>query len=230
MIKIRKANERGHTQLEWLDSYHSFSFGEYHSLKHMGLSDLRVINEDKINPGSGFGKHPHKDMEIITYVVEGALEHKDSLGTGSVIRPGEIQRMSAGTGIEHSEFNHSNRHVLHLLQLWIRPEVNAIAPSYEQKKIPYRTNELILIGSSHPTKEAIKIHQDIRLFVAYLTAPYTLFYHFPLKRRGWLQLIKGIIDLNGSILSAGDGASIQQEENISCKCITDAQLLFFDLK
>lgn len=230
MLTVRKAIERGHTQLAWLDSYHSFSFGEYHDLKHMGFSDLRVINEDKINPAGGFGLHSHNNMEIITYIVAGALTHKDSLGTGAVIRPGEIQRMSAGTGIKHSEFNHSNRSPVHLLQLWIRPEIDEIAPGYEQKKIHHQFNEFILIGAPIPQKNTVMIHQDVQLFVAYLNSSHILSYSFKPTRVGWLQLIKGIIKINGIILSAGDGVGITTESNITIKCLSDAELLFFDLK
>jgi redox-sensitive bicupin YhaK (pirin superfamily) len=230
MINIRKADERGKTQIDWLESHHSFSFGDYYDQSYMGFSDLRVINEDFINANRGFGAHPHKNMEIITYVVEGALEHKDSLGTGSIIRPGEIQRMSAGTGIQHSEFNPSNHHSLHLLQIWILPETIGITPGYEQKQINKINNQLILIGSQDIKEEAVTIHQDVKLFVAFLTSNHSVSYDFKQQRQGWIQLIKGQIEINGQALSAGDGASISRENTITITCLQDAELLFFDLR
>ena len=166
MITIRKSTDRGQSQLPWLQSFHTFSFAGYHDPKFIHFGPLRVINEDTIKTGRGFGKHPHKNMEIITYVVEGSLEHKDSLGTGSIIKPGEIQRMSAGQGIEHSEFNHSDTDLLHLLQIWILPEKTDQPSSYEQKPINKKHNELILIGSRDGSAEAVTIHQDVNLFNA----------------------------------------------------------------
>lgn len=229
MITIRKSNDRGQSQLAWLQSFHTFSFAEYHDPKFVHFGPLRVINEDTIKSGRGFGRHPHKNMEIITYVVEGSLEHKDSLGTGSIIKPGEIQRMSAGQGIEHSEFNHSDTDLLHLLQIWILPENTDITSSYEQKPISKKHNEFILIGSRDGGAETVTIHQDVNLFVAYLTPNHTLKYELKEGRKGWLQLIKGKIDLNNHILSAGDGVSIKEEKELTLHSYKNAELLFFDL-
>ena len=229
MITIRKSTDRGQSQLPWLQSFHTFSFAGYHDPKFIHFGPLRVINEDTIKTGRGFGKHPHKNMEIITYVVEGSLEHKDSLGTGSIIKPGEIQRMSAGQGIEHSEFNHSDTDLLHLLQIWILPEKTDQPSSYEQKPINKKHNELILIGSRDGSAEAVTIHQDVNLFVAYLMPNHTLKYELIKKRKGWLQLIKGKIELNGQILLAGDGAGIKEEKELSIHSYENAELLFFDL-
>src|SRR6478672_384909 len=170
MIEMRKSTERGHANHGWLDSYHSFSFADYYDPKHMGFASLRVINEDIVEPGKGFGTHAHRDMEIITYILEGALEHKDSMGTGSIIRPGEIQRMSAGTGVTHSEFNPSRAQPVHLLQIWILPEARGLKPSYEQKQFSRDEirGKLRLIASREPADEAVKIHQDVRLFATSL--------------------------------------------------------------
>ena len=229
MIIIRKANERGNSQMDWLNSFHTFSFADYYDPNHMGFGNLRVINEDTVQPDNGFGRHPHKNMEIISYVVHGSLEHKDSLGTGSVIKPGEIQCMSAGTGVEHSEFNHSKTEYLHFLQIWIIPEKNGIEPGYQQKAIAKVNNQLILIGSRAGEGEAITIHQDVKLFVAYLTADHAVQYQFNEKRRGWLQLVKGEINLNGNHLFAGDGAAIFDQTKIDVACYQNAELLLFDL-
>jgi len=229
MIYIRKSNERGNSQIGWLNSLHTFSFGEYYDPKFMGFGDLRVINEDTVQPGYGFGKHPHNDMEIISYVVEGSIEHKDSMGTGSVIRPREIQRMSAGTGVQHSEFNHSKTELLHFLQIWILPEKTGLQPSYEQKRIPDLVNQLILIGSREGGEHAITIHQNVKLYVAYLAENHSIKYEFKKERKGWLQLIKGSIVLNGEQLSAGDGAAITDESEIHIESTNNAELLLFDL-
>lgn len=229
MILIRKSNDRGNSKTDWLDSFHTFSFGHYHDPNFMGFGYLRVINEDTVQPGNGFGKHPHNNMEIISYVIDGSLEHKDSMGTGSVIQPGEIQRMSAGTGVEHSEFNHSKTDLLHFLQIWIIPEKKQLTPSYEQKIIPKENNKLILIGSRDGKDNAITIHQDIKLFSAYLIKNNLISYKFENNRTGWLQLIKGKINLNNQLLSAGDGAAIKNANHIEITCVENAELLLFDL-
>lgn len=229
MIIIRKAQQRGNSQTGWLNSYHTFSFADYYDPKYMGFSSLRVINEDTVQPAMGFGRHSHNNMEIISYVVDGALEHKDSLGTGSTIRPGEIQRMSAGTGIQHSEFNHSDSELLHFLQIWIIPEKDGLTPGYEQKKIPTISNQLILIGAKEQHHDAILIHQDVKLYVAYLGKGNSLSHEFKPHRRGWLQLVKGKITLNGQELTAGDGAAITQEAIINIDGIENAELLLFEL-
>jgi redox-sensitive bicupin YhaK (pirin superfamily) len=228
MITLRKSHDRGTNQINWLHSLHTFSFGNYYDPEFMGFGSLRVINEDIVQPGYGFSKHPHENMEIITYVVEGSLEHKDSMGTGSIIRPGEIQRMSAGTGVEHSEFNHSTTELLHLLQIWIIPKKNGLQPSYEQKNIPQENNKFLLIGSHDGGDHAVTIHQHIKLFVAYLTKNHSINYTLKKEKHGWLQLIKGKITLNKHSLSAGDGAAIIKEDKIEITCEEDAELLLFD--
>ncbi|MBA3661103.1 MAG: pirin family protein [Gammaproteobacteria bacterium] len=230
MIYIRKSNARGRSQLTWLDSFHTFSFGEYYDESFMGFGSLRVINEDTVKPSMGFGKHPHNNMEIISYVIEGALEHQDSMGTGSVIKPGEIQRMSAGTGVEHSEFNHSKSNALHFLQIWIIPEKQGLKPSYEQITIPKENNKLILIGSRHAQNGSMTINQDIALYVAYLSPPHRIDYEIKKKRGVWIQLVKGDLILNGQSLSAGDGATVFDENMIEIEALTDSELLLFDLK
>lgn len=229
MIIIRKANDRGNGQHGWLNSFHTFSFAGYHDPKFMGFGDLRVINEDTVQPGRGFGRHAHHDMEIISYVIEGSLEHKDSLGTGSIIKPGEIQRMSAGTGVEHSEFNPSATDILHFLQIWIIPEKRGLKPEYEQKSITKKPNELILIASRDGGNNTLIVHQDVALFVAYVMTNHSVNYPFSQDRTGWLQLVKGEITLNGNLLGAGDGAAIFNESNVEITGLQDAELLLFDL-
>lgn len=228
MIYIRKSQERGLGRTQWLNSLHTFSFADYYDPQFMGFGNLRVINEDTVQPGFGFGKHPHNNMEIISYVVEGSLEHKDSMGTGSVITPGEIQIMSAGTGVEHSEFNHSKTDLLHFLQIWIIPEKSNLKPSYQQKKIQQTKNIWILIGSREQQDSAVKINQDVDLFAAFITPNNSLDYELQNNRMAWLQLIKGKITLNNQEILAGDGVAIENEK-IHIKCLEDAELLFFDL-
>ncbi len=228
MITIRKAVDRGLTEIEWLVSHHTFSFGEYYDPVYMGFNSLRVINQDIVQPGKGFETHEHREMEIISYVIEGALQHKDSIGTGSIIKPGEIQRMSAGTGVAHSEFNASKTDPVHFLQIWIKPNQTGLEPSYEQKTLPQsKMNELILIGSPIGGEQAITIHQDVYLYVAYLDKNNTIEYEFKNDRKGWFQLIKGKIKLNGEELEAGDGAMLIEEVNISIECLEEAELLLF---
>lgn len=229
MIHLRKSSDRGHSQTDWLNSYHTFSFADYYDPAFMGFGSLRVINEDTVQPDKGFGRHPHDNMEIISYVVEGSLEHKDSMGTGSVINPGEIQIMSAGAGVEHSEFNHSTSNVLHFLQIWIVPEISELKPTYQQNTISKIQNSLILIGSQEGKNGAVTIHQDINLYAAYLTPTHAIDYTFQTNRIGWLQLIKGSCDLNGQLLSAGDGAAIKDESFIHIRCVEAAEFLLFDL-
>lgn len=227
MIHIRKNQDRGKSQTNWLNSSHTFSFANYYDPQFMGFGCLRVINEDTVQPGFGFGKHPHDNMEIISYVVEGELEHQDSMGNGSIIRPGEIQIMSAGTGVEHSEFNHSKNALLHFLQIWIIPEKADLTPSYQQIVIEKANNTFILIGSRDEQENAITIHANVNLYAAFLTQ--NSFTDYPLKNKmGWLQLIKGAIKLNDKELFAGDGAAIQNED-LYIHCVKDAEMLFFDL-
>ncbi len=230
MIIIRKSNDRGLTEIDWLKSYHTFSFGNYYDPKHMHFGDLRVINEDRVQPGQGFGKHAHEDMDIISYVVEGALEHKDSMGTGSVIKPGDIQRMSAGTGVTHSEFNHSKKDIVHFLQIWIIPNKSNINPSYEQKVIPRTTlNHLHLIGSPNGGENAITIHQNVNLYAAYLSENSAVKHELRNGHKAWLQLIKGAIKVNDQTLSEGDGAAITDEKTIQVESAKNAEFLLFDL-
>jgi redox-sensitive bicupin YhaK (pirin superfamily) len=229
MIIIRKANTRGHSQIGWLSSYHTFSFGDYYNPDHMGFGNLRVINQDTVQAGKGFGKHPHKDMEIISYVISGSLAHEDSLGTGSVIMPGEIQRMSAGTGVQHSEFNQSLTDELHFLQIWIIPSEAGIQPGYEQKTISKIENQFILIGSPNPADHSVQIHQNVQLYAAYTTRDSTLTYKLDENHNGWVQLIKGSITLNGQTLAAGDGAAITDDTMITIQSHELSEFLFFDL-
>jgi quercetin 2,3-dioxygenase len=229
MISIRSANDRGHTKTDWLHGRHSFSFAEYHDPNHMHFGHLRVINEDVVQPGKGFAMHRHHDMEIITYIIEGALEHKDSMGNGSIIKPGEIQRMSAGTGVYHSEFNPSKTETVHLLQIWITPEKIGLTPSYEQKTIQQVKNKFVLIGSSDGRDNSITIHQNVNLYVAYLSKDSTINYSINTNRKIWIQLIKGIITVNDNALAAGDGAAITHEKQLDISCQQDAELLLFDL-
>lgn len=228
MIEVRKGYSRGKSHNYWLNSFHTFSFGDYFEPEFMGFSSLRVINEDTVQPGEGFGRHPHKNMEIITYVIEGSLEHKDSMGTGTVIRPGEIQCMSAGTGIQHSEFNHSSTNIVHFLQIWIIPEKQNLKPQYQQESMPVRDNELLLIGA-HEGDNIIKINQDVKLYRGLFTFNHEMDYRFSNDRCGWLQLVKGELLLNNHQLVAGDGAAITTEE-ININSTRDAEFLLFDLK
>lgn len=228
MIQIRKSSDRGKTKIDWLDSSHTFSFADYYDPEFMRFGDLRVINEDIVQPGKGFERHAHRDMEIISYIIEGALAHKDNMGNGSVIKPGEIQVMTAGEGIEHSEFNHSKSELVHFLQIWIAPERFGLTPSYEQKIIKSIPNEWILIGAKEGGDAAVTIHQDICMYVAFMQKHDTLKYTLDKNRMGWLQVVKGTIKLNDRSLSAGDGAAIQ-DESLIIDCIENAEILFFDL-
>jgi quercetin 2,3-dioxygenase len=232
MIEIRSAQDRGAANFGWLDSRHTFSFGEYRDPNHMGFADLRVINEDKVAPSQGFPTHGHQDMEIITYVLAGALEHKDSLGNGSVIHPGDVQRMSAGTGIRHSEFNASTTESVHLLQIWILPGVKGIAPGYEQKNfgIDQRQGQLKLVGSPDGRAGSITIHQNVYFYAAVLSAGAAVEHSLAADRVAWVQVAKGSIQLNDRSLSAGDGAAISQESFIKLQSMSaDTEVLLFDM-
>lgn len=232
MLKIRSAQDRGMANFGWLDSRHTFSFGNYHDPKYMGFADLRVINEDIVAPGQGFPTHGHQDMEIVTYILEGALEHKDSIGTGSVILPGDVQRMSAGTGIRHSEYNASQSETVHLLQIWILPEQKGIAPSYEQKNFTEadKLGKLRLVGSRDGRDGSVIIHQDINLYAAALPAGESVSYTFATGRVGWLQVARGSVQLNEHQLKAGDGVAIDRETNIDIRGIDrDTEVLLFDM-
>ena len=233
MITIRPAQDRGTANFGWLDSRHTFSFGNYYEPNQMGFANLRVINEDKVTPGQGFATHGHRDMEIISYVLEGALEHKDSIGTGSVIRPGDVQRMSAGTGIRHSEFNASQTKPVHFLQIWIMPEQEGIEPSYEQKEFSdaEKRGRLRLVGSRDGRDGSITIHQDVDLYTTLLQAGEEVSHSLAAGRVAWLQVARGAVQLNGQRLTAGDGAAISQESLITLQGTAndDAEALLFDL-
>ncbi len=231
MINLRKSEARGHLNFGWLDTFHTFSFGEYYDPNHMGFRELRVINEDRVAPGKGFGTHPHRDMEIVTYVLQGALEHKDSMGNGSVIRPGDVQRMSAGTGVTHSEFNSSPTEEVHLLQIWILPQKAGLTPSYEQKNFPNSSKEgvLKLIASEDGREGSVRLHQDVSLYASILKAGKTLDYSLHSKRFAWIQMIRGELEIGEFVLKAGDGASVENEEKIVLKAKQDSEILLFDL-
>jgi redox-sensitive bicupin YhaK (pirin superfamily) len=231
MIVVREGARRGHTQLGWLDSYHTFSFGEYRDPNHMGFRCLRVINDDRVIPGGGFATHSHRDMEIISYVMSGALSHRDSLGTTSVIRPGEVQRMSAGSGITHSEFNHSATEPVHFLQLWIVPSERGIKPGYEQREFPraQRRNRFQIVADRAGTDGALTIHQDARLLVADLEAQQTVSHAFAPGRYGWLHVASGVASIQGDELRAGDGVAFSAEASFTLTSPVGAELLLFDL-
>ncbi len=231
MIVVRDRGRRGHTQLGWLDSRHTFSFGDYHDPNHMGYRSLRVINDDRVIPGAGFATHRHRDMEIISYVLSGALAHKDSIGTGSTIRPGEVQRMSAGTGIMHSEFNASATESVHFLQIWILPETRGIAPGCEQKQFApeERRNRFRLVVDRRGGDGAVTVHQDLRLYAATLDSGTRLTQSLPAGRHAWLQVAQGVVALEGDELREGDGAAISGEASITLETTTGAELLLFDL-
>ena len=231
MIKIRKSEARGVSRLGWLDSRHTFSFADYYDPEHMGFRQLRVINEDRVQPGQGFPPHSHKDMEIVTYVVEGALEHKDSLGNGSIIRPGEVQRMSAGRGITHSEFNPSGTEPVHFLQIWILPEAPGLSPSYEQKPIDLSSayGHFRLLASRQSSQDAVKVHQDADISVAILKGGHKLLHRLRSGRGAWLQIVRGEVTLNAFTLSAGDGAAISAELELKIEAAQGSELLLFDL-
>ena len=231
MIKVRRAEERGAANFGWLDSKHTFSFGHYYDPEHMGFGPLRVINEDRVEAGQGFDTHGHKDMEIISYVLEGALEHKDSIGTGSVIRPGDVQRMTAGSGIRHSEFNHSKTEPVHFLQIWVLPQREGLDPGYEQKSFSRedRSGALRLLASPSGEGGALTIHQDVSLYGALLGEGDELSHAVKPGRRVWVQLARGSVTVNGERLSAGDGAAASDEPLITIAATSDAELLLFDM-
>jgi len=232
MITVRPAAERGTADLGWLDSRHTFSFGDYHDPKQMGFGPLRVINEDRVRPGAGFDTHGHKDMEIISYVLEGALEHKDSIGTGSVIRPGDVQIMSAGTGIRHSEFNHSKTEPVHFLQIWVLPDRRGLAPRYDQKTFAEseKRGQLRLVGSPDGRDGSILIHQDVEIYDALLGMSDTVRRPLPAGRKSWVQVVRGAVDVNGKAAGAGDGIAIEGEAALTITSRADgSEILVFDL-
>jgi redox-sensitive bicupin YhaK (pirin superfamily) len=231
MIQIRKAEDRGHANHGWLDTYHTFSFSSYQDPEHMQFRSLRVMNEDVVAPGQGFGTHPHHDMEIVTYVLEGALEHKDSMGNGEVLRPGEFQRMSAGTGITHSEFNPSDSESVHLYQIWLAPERTGIEPSYEQKQFPLeeRHNRLRLVASRDAESGSLRIHQDACIYLANLDEDKRIGHQLAASRHAWLQVLRGTIVLNGESMSTSDGAAISSESTLEITASANAEVMLFDL-
>lgn len=232
MLAIRKATDRGTSNFGWLDSKHTFSFGGYMDPRNMGFSDLRVINEDRVAPGAGFGTHGHRDMEIISYVVEGELAHKDSMGTGSVIRPGDVQRMSAGTGVTHSEMNASEENPVHFLQIWILPETKGLAPSYEQNYFAPETrqDQWKLVGSRDGREGSVTIHQDVSLYAATLSENAKLSYELAPNRKAWLQVVKGALQLDGQTLAAGDGLAFADLDTLSVLGSDQStEVLLFDL-
>ncbi|HEX7927049.1 MAG TPA: pirin family protein [bacterium] len=231
MLYVRKSNERGHFNHGWLDTYHTFSFADYYDPRFMGFRHLRVINEDTVDPGQGFGTHPHRDMEIITYVTQGALEHKDSMGTGSVIRPGDVQRMTAGTGVTHSEFNASETEPVKLLQIWIMPEKRNLQPSYEQKSIPIdqANGSLRLVASPDGRDGSVTVHQNVSLYAAKLPAGGKAEHALGPERHAWLQVVRGGVTANGETLQAGDGLAVSEEAAMKLEAKDGAEVLVFDL-
>jgi len=231
MLTLRPANARGHADHGWLNTFHSFSFADYHDPANMGFSALRVINEDVVAPGQGFGTHPHRDMEIITIVLSGQLQHKDSMGNSAVIRPGEVQHMSAGTGVQHSEFNPDPATPVHLMQIWIEPNQTGVTPRYAQKPFTAeeRRDQLRLVASSDGRDGSIPIHQDARLFVSTLSPDATVSHTLDQGRKAYLHVAHGSLTLNGQPLGAGDGVRIQDESVLAIAGVDTADLLLFDL-
>ncbi len=231
MITIRRADERGHADHGWLDSRHTFSFADYHDPAHMGFRALRVINEDRITGGQGFGTHPHRDMEIISYVLEGGIEHKDSMGTGSVIRPDDVQRMSAGTGVTHSEFNASKSEPAHFLQIWIQPSARGIKPGYEQKAFPRseKLGRLRVVASPDGRDGSVTIHADALLYAGCFEAGQTSELALPRGRQAWVQVARGNVRVNGRDLVAGDGAALADEPLVKIEGLGGGEVLVFDL-
>lgn len=231
MIQIRKAQERGHFDFGWLNTYHTFSFGDYYDPKNMGFRSLRVINEDVVQPSRGFPTHGHRDMEIVTYILQGAIEHRDSMGTGSIIRRGDAQRMSAGTGVRHSEANPSPDEAVHLLQIWILPEEEGRPPEYEEKKFSddEKRNKLRLIVSPGGENGAVRIHQDARIYAALLENGQVVTHQLAQGRHAWLQVAAGAVNINDVSLKQGDGAAISMESELRITAAEPAEVLLFDL-
>lgn len=231
MITIRKSEDRGHFDFGWLDTYHTFSFDQYHDPAHRHWRSLRVINEDRVQPGQGFPTHSHRDMEIITYIISGALEHSDSMGNGSVIRPGDVQRMSAGTGVSHSEVNPSEAETVHLLQIWVLPERHGLPPSYEEKHFndEDRRGRLRLIAANDGREGAVTIHQDVQIYAALLETGQAVVYAPNEGRYAWLQVARGRVSLNEVELKQGDGAAVRRESELTITAHDQAEILLFDL-
>ncbi|MFO1463058.1 MAG: pirin family protein [bacterium] len=231
MFSVRRAEERGHFDHGWLNTYHTFSFGDYFDPHFMGFRDLRVINEDYVQPGKGFPTHPHRDMEILTYVLAGALEHRDSMSNGSVIKPGEVQRMSAGTGVTHSEYNASTEDLVHLLQIWILPKARGQVPSYEQKQFlpEQKKGKWLLVASPNGVQGSVTIHQDVYVHASLVAPNEELFYQVRPGRHVWVQVARGEIQLNGEPLKAGDGAALSEVATVDVQGKRDAEVLLFEL-
>jgi len=231
MITIRKSEDRGHVDFGWLDTYHTFSFDQYYDPAHMHFRSLRVINEDRVQPSHGFPTHSHRDMEIITYILSGALEHRDSMSNGSVIRPGDVQRMSAGTGVSHSEFNPSDAETVHLLQIWVLPERHGLPPSYEEKHFSEEEwrGRLRLIAANDGREGAVTIHQDAQIYAAVLEAEQTVVHTLDENRSAWLQVARGTILLNEMELKQGDGAAVRRESELTIAAHDQTEVLLFDL-
>ncbi len=231
MLTIRKSQKRGHANRGWLDSYHTFSFANYYDRNFMGFGNLRVINEDQVQPKMGFPTHSHQNMEIVTYVISGALEHKDSMGNSSVIRPGEVQRMSAGTGVSHSEYNHSDNELVHLLQIWILPEKKGLPPSYEQKMYApaEKRGQLRLVGSRDGRAGSVTIHQDVNLYASLLATGDKIESEIKRDRLIWLQLIQGQMTVNARAISAGDAVAMVDESSLVLLAESESEFLLFDL-
>lgn len=231
MLAIRQAEDRGLANLGWLNSRHTFSFGHYHDPKFMGFGPLRVINEDRVQPKQGFGTHGHKDMEIISYVLDGALAHKDSMGNGSIMRPGDVQRMSAGTGVRHSEFNHSDDELVHFLQIWIIPEEDGLEPTYEQMNFSpeEKAGQLRLVGSQDGRDGSVTIHQDVDLYATCLTDEQAVIHEIGEGRKGWVQVARGTATINDEQLYPGDGVAIDGPGAITLAGTSDTEILLFDM-
>jgi quercetin 2,3-dioxygenase len=231
MIRGRPAHERGHSAHGWLDSYHSFSFADYYDPRHMGISNLRVINDDEVQPGQGFGTHGHRDMEIVSYVLAGALEHRDSLGNGSVIRPGDVQRMSAGTGVLHSEFNPSTQEPVHFLQIWLQPNQTGVQPGYAQLHFSAasRRGQLRLLVSPDGRDGSLSAQQDGLLYGSLLEAGEAVEHHLAADRQAYIHVARGMVSVNGQPLGSGDGAEIERIESIRIEAVDSAEVLLFDL-
>jgi redox-sensitive bicupin YhaK (pirin superfamily) len=231
MMQVRLAADRGRADHGWLDSRHTFSFADYHDPRYMGFGTLRVINEDRVQGGGGFGTHGHRDMEIISYVLEGALEHKDSMGNGSVIRPGDVQRMTAGTGVQHSEFNHSKSDLVHFLQIWILPERRNLPPGYEERRFSdaEKRDRLRLVASRDGREGSVTVHQNIEIYAALLGAGRDVVHVTERTRKQWLQIARGQVAVDGTTLQAGDGAAFAYDEKITIRAAADSEILLFDM-
>ena len=231
MLTIRKAGDRGHAQHGWLDSFHTFSFADYYDPQHMGFRSLRVMNEDWVQPDTGFGMHPHRDMEIVTYVLEGALEHRDSLGSGGVLRPGELQHMSAGTGIRHSEFNPSASEPVHLYQIWLLPDRRGLAPSYDQRTFDEkeRRGRFQVVASADGRDGSLLIHQDAEILLATLKEGEEVRHPIAPGRHAWLQVLRGAVTVNGQPASAGDGVALSEESSVAVQAGQPSEVMLFNL-